>query len=119
MYAPSPAEPGSSVSHYSTSLSPNELMEPSYTSANHNLDRTVALFDDIGWVVVDPLICGDASEDGAVQSSDALIALATAVGNDNCIAELCDVDSSTAITSTDAMIILQYAVGQPVPLECP
>ncbi len=119
MYAPSPAEPGSSVSHYSTSLSPDELMEPSYTGPNHDLTRTLQLFEDLGWQVLDPLMCGDATEDGNVQSSDALVALATAVGNDDCIFELCDVDSSTAVTSTDAMIILQYAVGQPVPLQCP
>lgn len=49
MYAPDPQRPGSSVSHYSTSLSPNELMEPSYTGPDHDLDLTVALMKDIGW----------------------------------------------------------------------
>ena len=32
MFAPNPRQPGSSVSHFSTSLSPNELMEPSIQS---------------------------------------------------------------------------------------
>lgn len=49
MFAPNPQQPTSSVAHYSTSLSPNELMEPIYTSPNHNLDLTVALMEDIGW----------------------------------------------------------------------
>ncbi|MBI3250111.1 MAG: hypothetical protein HYZ50_26755 [Deltaproteobacteria bacterium] len=49
MYAPNPQQPGSSVSHYSTSLTPNELMEPMYTGPNHDLDLTTALLKDIGW----------------------------------------------------------------------
>src|SRR5262249_28191761 len=36
MFAPNPQQPGSSVSHFSTSLSPNELMEPIYTGAKHD-----------------------------------------------------------------------------------
>jgi len=48
MYAPNPVEPGSSVSHFSTSLSPNELMEP---AINSTMNRTLTSFlmKDIGW----------------------------------------------------------------------
>ncbi|MCA9450763.1 MAG: hypothetical protein KC931_26815, partial [Candidatus Omnitrophica bacterium] len=49
MYAPGPYEGGSSVSHYSTSLHPNALMEPSYTSVNHNPTLSAALMFDLGW----------------------------------------------------------------------
>ncbi|MDJ0836943.1 MAG: CARDB domain-containing protein [Acidobacteriota bacterium] len=49
MYAPNPFRAGSSVSHFSTSLSPNELMEPSYTGPNHDPGLALALFADIGW----------------------------------------------------------------------
>jgi len=49
MYAPFPQEPGSSVSHFSTALSPNELMEPFYTGPTHNRELTSELFADIGW----------------------------------------------------------------------
>lgn len=49
MYAPNPHEPGSSVSHFSTRLSPNALMEPSYTGVNHNPTLSAALMVDIGW----------------------------------------------------------------------
>ncbi len=55
MYAPSPQEPGSSVSHFSTSLSPNELMEPFITGVNHGPGMTTALMADIGWVTGQPV----------------------------------------------------------------
>ncbi len=51
MYAPSPYQGGSSVSHFDTALTPNELMEPQYTG-NAELAHTIALFRDIGWETV-------------------------------------------------------------------
>ena len=119
MYAPNPAQPGSSVSHFSTSLFPNELMEPSYTGANHNVERTLDLFSDIGWTVIDPVLCGDATHDGSITSTDGLGALDTSVGTGNCGVSVCDVNSTMAVTATDALLILQYSVGQPVTLTCP
>jgi subtilisin-like proprotein convertase family protein len=54
MYAPGTVEPGSSVSHWDTALTPNELMEP---FANPVTDRrlTEQLFRDIGWTVLPPI----------------------------------------------------------------
>ncbi|MEM9290681.1 MAG: hypothetical protein AAGD01_03280 [Acidobacteriota bacterium] len=49
MYAPNPVEPGSSVSHYDTAVTPNVLMEPFITNSTTDLDITVPLFADIGW----------------------------------------------------------------------
>jgi hypothetical protein len=49
MYAPDPVELGSSVSHFSTALSPDELMEPSYTAPDHNVGMSLRLMQDIGW----------------------------------------------------------------------
>ena len=50
MYAPNPVEPGSSVSHFDTALTPDELMEPFATpTSDHRL--TDRLLDDIGWDV--------------------------------------------------------------------
>lgn len=49
MYAPDPLEPGSSVTHFSTSLFPNELMEPSFTGANHDVGLALEVMQDIGW----------------------------------------------------------------------
>ena len=51
MYAPNPAQSGSSVSHYDTALSPNELMEPSYTGPLRDVGLTLELFKDLGWNV--------------------------------------------------------------------
>ncbi len=49
MYAPSPQEPGSSVSHFDDTVDPNELMEPSYTGPNHDIGLALEVFDDILW----------------------------------------------------------------------
>lgn len=48
MYAPDPVEPGSSVAHFSTSLSPDDLMEPFSTQA-YETALAAALLADIGW----------------------------------------------------------------------
>ena len=53
MYAPNPAQSGSSVSHWNTALFPNELMEPAYTGARHDAGLTLELFADLGWSVVE------------------------------------------------------------------
>ena len=49
MYAPKPVEPGSTGSHFSDSLAPNQLMEPAYTGPNHELLLASELLRDIGW----------------------------------------------------------------------
>ena len=54
MYAPNPYQPGSSVSHWDTSLTPNQLMEPSINGdLTHEVtvpfDLTYSLLQDIGW----------------------------------------------------------------------
>lgn len=49
MYAPNPAVPGSSVSHWDTTVTPNELMEPAYTSDGVKIGLTLQALADIGW----------------------------------------------------------------------
>jgi len=51
MFAPNPQQPGSSVSHFDTALTPSQLMEPSYTGPLQNPVLELPLFRDIGWVV--------------------------------------------------------------------
>ena len=56
MFAPNPVQGGSSVSHWDTVLSPNQLMEPNITSSlSHTvrtpLDLTFSLLTDVGWCV--------------------------------------------------------------------
>ena len=54
MFAPNPVDSGSSVSHWDTVATPNQLMEPNIsTSLSHNVtppqDLTTSLMKDIGW----------------------------------------------------------------------
>jgi hypothetical protein len=54
MFTPNPYQPGSSVSHYNTSATRNQLMEPSISAdLTHSVlapvDLTFELFKDIGW----------------------------------------------------------------------
>lgn len=52
IYAPNPAAPGSSGSHFDVVAEPSLLMEPADTPelrASLNIDLTAALFEDIGW----------------------------------------------------------------------
>ncbi len=51
MYAPDPVETGSSISHFSTLLSPNELMEPEYTEGQYELGLGLYLLQDLGWLI--------------------------------------------------------------------
>jgi len=56
MYTPNPFTGGSSVSHWDTSLTPNQLMEPNITSDLTNSvvppqDLTSSMMKDIGWLV--------------------------------------------------------------------
>ena len=49
MYAPNPLEPGSSVSHWDVSETPNLLMEPFINSDLTGVDLTRYVFEDLGW----------------------------------------------------------------------
>ncbi len=51
LYAPNPQEPGSSVSHWDTALTPNEVMEPFDTGSDFR-DVTEAAFKDMGWTLL-------------------------------------------------------------------
>lgn len=49
MYAPNPLQQGSSVSHWDTAVTPNELMEPSFTNLTTDVGLAFELFQDISW----------------------------------------------------------------------
>src|SRR5262245_44574414 len=49
MYAPSPQQPGSSVSHWDTVLAPNESMEAIYSTTIHSPGLAKQAFEDMGW----------------------------------------------------------------------
>lgn len=67
MYAPSPAETGSSVSHFSPDVTPNEIMEPFYTAPLHSPGLAAHLLADVGW---SPINSASGSADLQLSMSD-------------------------------------------------
>jgi len=68
---------------------------------------------------ISDLACGDATADGAVTATDALLALSAAVGNAECAACLCDADGSGTTSASDALALLHASVGLGAELTCP
>lgn len=50
-HSPRNKEPGRSVSHWSSFVEPDELMEPSYAGPNHDPSLALFLLADIGWTL--------------------------------------------------------------------
>ena len=67
VYAPSSVQSGSSLSHFSTALAPNELMEPTFTEPLHDVGLARSLMTDIGW---GSSSCGDGIVDVGEQCDD-------------------------------------------------
>jgi len=120
LYAPTTWRSGSSLSHFDTAVTPNELMEPFINSpAAHNLTLTVAMLKDIGWKTKAKPACGDGNVDNKITSADALLALKKAVGSASCTPVLCDVTEPGGVTASDSLLILKKSVGLSVTLSCP
>jgi hypothetical protein len=65
-------------------------------------------------------LCGDPTAAfQAINTTDALFVLRTAVGLFDCDLCVCDVNDSGSVTAPDALRVLQSAVGQPARLVCP
>jgi hypothetical protein len=64
-------------------------------------------------------VCGDATCNGSISASDALLTLKTAVGLGNCAACICDVNGSGGTNATDALLVLRKGVGHQITLVCP
>lgn len=67
MYAPSSLQIGSSVSHWDTAVTPDELLEPFATANPHDL-LTSHLLNDIGWTLQTPGSCVAGADTACVQS---------------------------------------------------
>lgn len=93
VYAPNPQEPGSSVSHFSTSLTPDELMEPMLT-ANPQMTLTLQLMRDIGWNLAPA--CGNGQVQGGEQCDDGNTA------NGDCCSSTCQFEPSTTVCRATA-----------------
>jgi hypothetical protein len=57
LYGPNPYQSGSSLSHWSTACTPNQLMEPYITGVDHTVVLDLQLLKDIGWTIVEPAAC--------------------------------------------------------------
>jgi hypothetical protein len=57
LYGPNPYQSGSSLSHWSTACSPNQLMEPSITGVDHSVVLDLQLLKDTGWTIIEPPAC--------------------------------------------------------------
>jgi cysteine-rich repeat protein len=69
MYAPAVQEPGSSVSHFSNTVTPDEIMEPAYTAPDHSPGLALDLCADLGWSTNAPT-CGDGVVDAGETCDD-------------------------------------------------
>ncbi|UCG50786.1 MAG: choice-of-anchor D domain-containing protein, partial [Candidatus Latescibacterota bacterium] len=57
LHGPNPYQSGSSLSHFSTAVFPNQIMEPYYTGPDHTPELDPQLMKDIGWVLISTPVC--------------------------------------------------------------
>ena len=80
LYTPEQIERGSSVSHWSTSLVPNQLMEPSATfdqRPTEQLGLATCALADLGWTLAGDARCPDGRNDNALTFSQRYIDFGT------------------------------------------
>ncbi len=94
LYAPSTVQPGSTLSHFDTSASPNALMEPALTASLRgtvDIDLTPSFMQDIGWLVA------DTDGDGVTDLNDNCVLIRNADqfdGDADLFGNACDADLS-------------------------
>ena len=107
MYAPAAIESGSSVSHFNTDASPNELMEPSYTEGQYDLGLAVYLLQDLGWSITANAAPTITAVDQTVAEDDSIIVDISTWGSDDdgdaltYAVTTCATNITCSITGTD------------------
>jgi len=81
MYAPPTAEDGSSVSHWSDAVSPDELMEPFFTHPIHKVGLAAEALADMGWNAPGLTCQADCNGDGTVSIAELIIGVRIALGD--------------------------------------
>ncbi len=96
MYAPSPYESGSSVSHFSKDATPNEIMEPSYTELLTTPGMVTQLLQDIGWAI-----------HSSVNSAPVLAAIGaqSSIEDNNKVISLSATDSDGTDTDSETFVV--------------
>ena len=82
IYAPPQPSEGSSVSHWSDRLFPNELMEPFFTQSIHTVGLAAEALADMGWNAPGPIAScpADCNGDGEVVINELVTAVSIALG---------------------------------------
>ena len=134
MYSPNPLESGSSVSHFDTSMFPNQLMEPDNSAdLTHAVttprDLTFSLLRDVGWTGVGsaPSIQFDSPTVNAAESIGSMNVIVTRTGDTSGVSSVdyatsdssgnnaCSVVSGLASAHCDyiqTLGTLQFAAGE-------
>ena len=109
IYAPISFESGSSVSHWNTNLTPDELMEP-FSTADPLASLTVGAMVDMGWTTSTAIIYGDLDGDGCVGRNDVRIVI-NGVRSSETDPEW-DFNGDENITSADARALVQLYTNE-------
>jgi hypothetical protein len=81
MYAPPFAQAGSSVSHWSDTLAPIELMMPFFEAPLHDVGLAAAALRDVGWQLAPSAVCGgDCDASGGVSIDELITAVRIDLG---------------------------------------
>jgi hypothetical protein len=81
IYAPFDLSPGSSISHWDERLGPDELMEPFFTHAIHDVGLAAEALGDMGWTALPPGGCqADCTGDARVAIDELILSVRIALG---------------------------------------
>ena len=123
IYAPNPPEDGSSTSHWSDDLFPNELMEPIFVEPIHVVGLAAPALMEMGWGAEVTAPCpGDCNGDRAVAINELVTCVGIVLGTvaaDACAA--CDADGNGTVAVNDLVASVGRALNgcDPSPAATP
>ncbi len=115
IFAPSPAQPGSSISHWDTALSPDELMEP-FATPTSDPRSTIQLLKDVGWNIAGNI--SFVSQNPSVRENEGLatISVQRSGGSDGAVSVTASTSDGSANSGVDytsaTSTLLNWADGE-------